>query len=212
MNEAIKKEHANSPTAFRSRLAGFAYADDVPSAGNPGTDAALEPKKESPSTSGKRPAALGRSARSSAGSGASAAQARKITARRTVSEGKRKAATPSPKKRTSTKERSANDVHSPPNNLVDSLRPGLTLVMIGLNPGLETARTGITIHESAAVLLTCHRPCICSPQQLLLEATSWRWHHLQAAPTCRNTRLARSLWHWKHQHLCKTHKKRRRLD
>ena len=29
------------------------------------------------------------------------------------------------------------------NKLVDSLRPGLILVMIGLNPGIETARTGM---------------------------------------------------------------------
>ena len=140
----MKEEDAKSPTAFRSRLAGFSYADDVPSTGNPGSDAAAEPKEESPGTSGRRRAALKRSARSSTGSGASAAQARKIIARRTGSEGKGKAATPSPKKRKSTKERSANDVHSPPNNLVDSLRPGLTLVLIGLNPGLETARTGMT--------------------------------------------------------------------
>lgn len=46
------------------------------------------------------------------------------------------------KKRSTTKERSAQDPHSPVNNLVDSMRPGLTLVMIGLNPGLMTAATG----------------------------------------------------------------------
>lgn len=145
MNKAIKEEDANAPTDFRSRLAGFAYANDVPSPNNPGGEAAPEPKKGSPGTFGRRRAAVERSTRSYVASGPSAAQARKITARRAVSEGKKKAATPSPKKRTSTKERSANDVHSPQNNLVDSLRPGLTLVMIGLNPGLETARTGITI-------------------------------------------------------------------
>lgn len=51
--------------------------------------------------------------------------------------------TPSLKKRRSTtKERSARDPYSPTNNLVDSLRPGLTLVCIGLNPGLMTASTG----------------------------------------------------------------------
>ncbi|KAK5047416.1 hypothetical protein LTR84_006512 [Exophiala bonariae] len=46
------------------------------------------------------------------------------------------------KKRSTTKERSAQDPHSPVNNLVDSIRPGLVLVMIGLNPGLMTAATG----------------------------------------------------------------------
>ena len=46
------------------------------------------------------------------------------------------------KKRSTTKQRSAQDPHSPVNNLVDSIRPGLTLVMIGLNPGLMTAATG----------------------------------------------------------------------
>lgn len=46
------------------------------------------------------------------------------------------------KKRSTTKERSAQDPHSPVNHLVDSIRPGLTLVMIGLNPGLMTAATG----------------------------------------------------------------------
>ena len=51
--------------------------------------------------------------------------------------------TPRPKKkRTTTKERAARDPYSPVNNLVDSLRPGLTLVFIGLNPGLMTAATG----------------------------------------------------------------------
>ncbi|OCT49781.1 G/U mismatch-specific uracil DNA glycosylase [Cladophialophora carrionii] len=46
------------------------------------------------------------------------------------------------KRRSTTKERSAQDPHYPLNNLVDSLRPGLTLVCIGLNPGLMTAATG----------------------------------------------------------------------
>ncbi|KIW88171.1 uncharacterized protein Z519_11282 [Cladophialophora bantiana CBS 173.52] len=46
------------------------------------------------------------------------------------------------KRRSTTKERSSQDPHSPVNNLVDSLRPGLTLVCIGLNPGLMTAATG----------------------------------------------------------------------
>ncbi|KIV95757.1 hypothetical protein PV10_03373 [Exophiala mesophila] len=46
------------------------------------------------------------------------------------------------KRRSTTKERSARDPHSPDNKLVDSLRPGLTLVCIGLNPGLMTAATG----------------------------------------------------------------------
>jgi mismatch-specific thymine-DNA glycosylase len=49
--------------------------------------------------------------------------------------------TPS-KRRTTTKERSAHDPYEPENKLFDSLRTGLTLVFIGLNPGLETARTG----------------------------------------------------------------------
>jgi hypothetical protein len=40
------------------------------------------------------------------------------------------------RRRTTTKERSAQDPYNPENNLVDSLRPGLTLVCIGLNPGL----------------------------------------------------------------------------
>ncbi|KEF53286.1 uncharacterized protein A1O9_10734 [Exophiala aquamarina CBS 119918] len=53
------------------------------------------------------------------------------------------AAAPRPKKkRSTTKDRSAKDPHNPVSNLVDSLRPGLTLVMIGLNPGLMTAATG----------------------------------------------------------------------
>lgn len=52
------------------------------------------------------------------------------------------AATPNKKKRRSAKERSANDEYSPENKLVDSLRPGLLLVMVGLNPGLNTAQTG----------------------------------------------------------------------
>jgi thymine-DNA glycosylase len=34
------------------------------------------------------------------------------------------------------------DPYSPVNNLVDSIRPGLMLLMIGLNPGLMTAETG----------------------------------------------------------------------
>jgi hypothetical protein len=46
------------------------------------------------------------------------------------------------KRRTSKKERSADDPHDPENNLVDSLRPGLILVICGLNPGLQTAATG----------------------------------------------------------------------
>lgn len=47
------------------------------------------------------------------------------------------------KKRSKAKERSANDAHSPKSNLVDSLRPGLILVICGLNPGLQTAATGL---------------------------------------------------------------------
>lgn len=46
------------------------------------------------------------------------------------------------KRRSTTKERSARDPYSPTNHLTDSLRPGLTLVCIGLNPGLMTAATG----------------------------------------------------------------------
>ncbi|EXJ90060.1 TDG/mug DNA glycosylase [Capronia epimyces CBS 606.96] len=48
----------------------------------------------------------------------------------------------SKKKRSTTKERSARDPYSPTNKLVDSLRPGLILVFVGLNPGLMTAATG----------------------------------------------------------------------
>jgi mismatch-specific thymine-DNA glycosylase len=47
-----------------------------------------------------------------------------------------------PKRRTTTKERSANDPYEPENKLVDSLQMSLMLVFVGLNPGLETARTG----------------------------------------------------------------------
>ena len=36
----------------------------------------------------------------------------------------------------------STDPYSPTNNLVDSIRPGLMLLMIGLNPGLKTAETG----------------------------------------------------------------------
>ncbi|KIV83005.1 hypothetical protein PV11_05066 [Exophiala sideris] len=46
------------------------------------------------------------------------------------------------KSRSTTKERAAKDPYNPVNNLVDSLRPRLTLVCIGLNPGLMTAATG----------------------------------------------------------------------
>ncbi|KAL2395150.1 hypothetical protein ABEF93_000951 [Exophiala dermatitidis] len=46
------------------------------------------------------------------------------------------------KRRSTTKERSARDPYSPANKLVDSLRPGLILVFVGLNPGLMTAATG----------------------------------------------------------------------
>jgi len=48
----------------------------------------------------------------------------------------------SKKQRSTTKDRSAQDPHSPVNHLVDTLRPGLMLIMIGLNPGLMTAATG----------------------------------------------------------------------
>jgi hypothetical protein len=56
------------------------------------------------------------------------------------------------KRRTSKKERSADDPHDPENNLVDSLRPGLILVICGLNPGLQTAATG-TMHSYHLLLL-----------------------------------------------------------
>ena len=49
------------------------------------------------------------------------------------------------RKKLSSAERTARrkaDDTNPVNNLSDSLRPGLMLVMIGVNPGLETARTG----------------------------------------------------------------------
>jgi len=46
------------------------------------------------------------------------------------------------KRRTTTKGRSAGDPYNPTNRLVDSLRPGLLLVLIGLNPGLRTGETG----------------------------------------------------------------------
>ena len=47
------------------------------------------------------------------------------------------------KRRSTTKERSAADPYHPDNKLVDSLRLGLMLVFIGLNPGLQTAATGL---------------------------------------------------------------------
>ena len=50
--------------------------------------------------------------------------------------------TPVKKAKTTTKQRSAGDPYNPENNLVDSLRPDLVLVFIGLNPGLTTALTG----------------------------------------------------------------------
>lgn len=46
------------------------------------------------------------------------------------------------KRRTTTRERSAKDPYEPENKLVDSLRTEMMLVFVGLNPGLETARTG----------------------------------------------------------------------
>jgi mismatch-specific thymine-DNA glycosylase len=50
--------------------------------------------------------------------------------------------TKSAKRSTSRKARRSKDPYSPVNNLVDSIRPGLMLLMIGLNPGLMTAETG----------------------------------------------------------------------
>lgn len=58
------------------------------------------------------------------------------------------------KKKTTTKQRSAADPHNPVNRLVDSLRPDLTLVLIGLNPGLMTAEKGDSLSPVLATLLT----------------------------------------------------------
>lgn len=49
---------------------------------------------------------------------------------------------PASKRRSTTKQLAASDPHNPVNNLVDSLRPDLILVFIGLNPGLMTASKG----------------------------------------------------------------------
>jgi mismatch-specific thymine-DNA glycosylase len=50
--------------------------------------------------------------------------------------------TKSAKRSGSRKAARSKDPYSPVNNLVDSIRPGLMLLMIGLNPGLKTAETG----------------------------------------------------------------------
>lgn len=50
--------------------------------------------------------------------------------------------TKSAKRGSSRKAVRSKDPYSPVNNLVDSIRPGLMLLMIGLNPGLKTAETG----------------------------------------------------------------------
>jgi hypothetical protein len=68
-------------------------------------------------------------------------QARSSPLKREADAASEKESTPK-KRRTSKKERSADDPHDPENNLVDSLRPGLILVICGLNPGLQTAATG----------------------------------------------------------------------
>ncbi len=74
---------------------------------------------------------------------AAASTPTRITSRKRAVDGdKAEESTPNKKKKTSAKERSVNDPYNPENNLVDSLRPGLVLVMCGLNPGLQTALTG----------------------------------------------------------------------
>ena len=79
----------------------------------------------------------------SAESSATSTPTRGTSRKRAVDADSPDGSTPKKKqKKTSAKERSANDPYNPENNLVDSLSPGLILVMVGLNPGLKTAQTG----------------------------------------------------------------------
>ena len=65
-----------------------------------------------------------------------------------------------------------DDLYEGDNNLVDSLRPGLILVFIGLNPGLETARTGTIPNKRSDQSLTSLRSCIRTQiKQILATST-----------------------------------------
>lgn len=89
--------------------------------------------------------------------------------------------TPGKKKRRSKREKSQNDEYYPENNLVDSLRPGLILVMIGLNPGLTTAKTGKVASIQTVKPADMFRTCILSPHQPLLAFPPRKRHHAQAS-------------------------------
>ena len=113
---------------------------------------------------------------------------------------------PSSKRRRSTpKERSVKDPYNPVNNLVDSLRPGLTLVFIGLNPGLMTASTG-TYHSIYRVLkLKFYRSCLCASFQSVLEDAQLEWSNTCQTRTQGDVRPSEALSDWEYKHLLATY-------
>lgn len=128
-NDVLTEAHPSS--SFKARLDSFTYSQRSTTSSNP------RPNDNMPNT---------RSGRVAPAVKVEPELSSKLASRKRASDDEgSEHATPQPatkKKRSTTKQRAAADPHNPENNLVDSLRPGLTLVFIGLNPGLMTAATG----------------------------------------------------------------------
>ena len=145
--EETAESNTTSKTDFKAQIGQFAYLQSLDckstvSAFSPSTAASMTPpshKRRASSTTSPAsrlrreiPPTDGSSGMAETSSQAS--QAREARSRVTST---------TPRKRTlGGKSLSTDKLYSPPNKLVDSLRPGLMLIMVGLNPGLTTAETG----------------------------------------------------------------------
>lgn len=116
------------------------------------------------------------------------------------------------KKRKDAKERSQNDPYNPENKLVDSLRPGLTLVFIGLNPGLTTAETGRYSQPQGIAANATPRTRIRTSFESLLAPASRERGHSQKTLTFRDPRPPISVLNRQHQHLCSSNERWQRSE
>jgi mismatch-specific thymine-DNA glycosylase len=138
-NESVKDEPEEISSAkadFKARIGEYAYSPVKPAKAASQT---ISPHASDPVTPNPRKHRA--ESTSTSTSVRSKRRATAICASLSPSTSK-SAPTKSAKRSIARKALRSTDSHSPVNNLVDSIRPGLMLLMIGLNPGLKTAETG----------------------------------------------------------------------
>jgi thymine-DNA glycosylase len=132
-------ESSQPKADFKARMGLYAYWPVKPTEASPGKMSS-DPNPNDPvaPNRGKR----GADSTSMSVSTRSKRRATSVSAYDSVSPSPSAVSTGSAKHSSSRGARRSKDPYSPVNNLVDSIRPGLMLLMIGLNPGLMTAETG----------------------------------------------------------------------